>query len=260
MPNYLDTDSDGDGIRDSVEGPEDADGDGSPNYLDTDSDDDGVEDKDESLWDSDGDGTPNFLDRDATPDERGRDDDHDGIPNSLEGAAANRDTDGDGTPDYRDLDSDNDGLQDTEEACGVRGGLSWLSKFRHRRCDKPLLDTDKDGKPDYLDTDSDNDGLPDRVESTADVVKRAVADSKLFQFCLTPLADPHGHWCDPPGMRACVRTVDQLMCCRTSVLIVCAHANACMQLTLRGAHVHVPNYCAGAHAHSAYTPSAARPH
>ena len=34
MPNYLDADSDGDGIADAVEGTGDDDGDGVPNYLD----------------------------------------------------------------------------------------------------------------------------------------------------------------------------------------------------------------------------------
>ena len=38
VPNYLDLDSDGDGIPDSVEGQKDSDGDGIPNYLDLDSD------------------------------------------------------------------------------------------------------------------------------------------------------------------------------------------------------------------------------
>jgi hypothetical protein len=39
------TDSDGDGLFDSFEGMDDRDGDGIPNYLDTDSDDDGVPDE-----------------------------------------------------------------------------------------------------------------------------------------------------------------------------------------------------------------------
>ncbi|MCH8345021.1 MAG: right-handed parallel beta-helix repeat-containing protein [Planctomycetes bacterium] len=44
ISNYLDTDSDGDGIPDSQEGDGDADGDGIPDYLDEDSDNDGIPD------------------------------------------------------------------------------------------------------------------------------------------------------------------------------------------------------------------------
>ncbi len=46
-PNYLDLDSDGDGILDEEEGDVDTDGDGTPNYLDLDSDGDGILDETE---------------------------------------------------------------------------------------------------------------------------------------------------------------------------------------------------------------------
>jgi hypothetical protein len=36
LPNYIDPDSDGDGILDSMEGARDQDGDGAPNFLDLD--------------------------------------------------------------------------------------------------------------------------------------------------------------------------------------------------------------------------------
>jgi hypothetical protein len=59
-------DSDGDGISDAEETSDgvfaDADGDGIPNYMDTDSDGDGLLDVDEGAGDSDGDGTPDYLD------------------------------------------------------------------------------------------------------------------------------------------------------------------------------------------------------
>jgi hypothetical protein len=62
------TDSDGDGIPNSVEGLGDADGDGIPNYLDLDSDNDGIPDAVEAgpdptnPIDTDEDGIPDYLD------------------------------------------------------------------------------------------------------------------------------------------------------------------------------------------------------
>lgn len=47
------SDSDNDGIPNSVEGTGDADGDGTPNYLDLDSDDDGIDDSTEYRWGTD---------------------------------------------------------------------------------------------------------------------------------------------------------------------------------------------------------------
>ena len=47
--NYLDQDSDNDGIPDSIEGIKDTDRDGKPNYRDEDSDNDNIPDKIEGL-------------------------------------------------------------------------------------------------------------------------------------------------------------------------------------------------------------------
>jgi len=61
-------DADGDGIPDDAEGkdapggPIDTDGDGIPDYLDTDSDNDGISDGDEGTGDVDGDGIGDYLD------------------------------------------------------------------------------------------------------------------------------------------------------------------------------------------------------
>jgi hypothetical protein len=63
-PDYLDDDSDGDTIPDSVEagsnvsllGPVDSDGDGTPDFRDLDSDDNGIPDEDEGSGDYDDDG------------------------------------------------------------------------------------------------------------------------------------------------------------------------------------------------------------
>jgi gliding motility-associated-like protein len=114
-------DSDGDGIKDSVEKgdnpdePVDSDGDGTPDYLDTDSDGDGIPDALEvgadpdNPADSDGDGMPDFIDTDS---------DNDGVPDAEEAGSDPgnpRDTDGDGIPDFQEIDSDGDGIPDGEE-------------------------------------------------------------------------------------------------------------------------------------------------
>ena len=63
------TDSDGDGILDTVEGVADSDGDGTADNYDLDSDGDGLSDADEGIGDADGDGTPNYLDLDSDNDQ-----------------------------------------------------------------------------------------------------------------------------------------------------------------------------------------------
>uniref|UniRef100_UPI0040481754 tandem-95 repeat protein n=1 Tax=Algoriphagus sp. TaxID=1872435 RepID=UPI0040481754 len=187
LPDPYDTDSDGDGISDSLErgpnpnAPVDTDGDGTPDYRDTDSDNDGIPDSVErgtgaAILDTDGDGIPDFRDTDS---------DNDGITDAVEkgpSGATPLDTDGDGIPNYRDLDSDGDGIPDSiEKGTGstllnTDGDL--IPDYLDTDSDgdgisdaieKGLngnspLDTDGDGIPDYRDTDSDNDGIPDSVE------------------------------------------------------------------------------------------------
>ncbi|MEY5034888.1 MAG: hypothetical protein RL447_1266, partial [Bacteroidota bacterium] len=151
------TDSDGDGIPDSIEGTGDSDGDGIPDYLDTDSDNDGIPDAQEDAGcngaspcvptDTDGDGIPNYLDTDS---------DGDGIPDANEAGpnpSTPVDTDGDGTPDYLDTDADGDGIPDSLEDSGCTGTVPCTP-----------TDTDGDGTPNYLDLDSDGDGIPDSIE------------------------------------------------------------------------------------------------
>jgi hypothetical protein len=149
-PDYLDTDSDDDGINDAVEGTADVDADGQPNYRDLDSDDDGIDDAIEagpnpnSPVDTDNDGTPDFQETDS---------DNDGIDDAIEaGPNPNSpvDTDNDGTPDFQETDSDNDGIDDAIEA-----GPNPNSP----------VDTDNDGTPDFQETDSDNDGIDDAIEA-----------------------------------------------------------------------------------------------
>jgi gliding motility-associated-like protein len=177
IPDYLDLDSDGDSLLDTLEQTYDVDGDGRPNYRDLDSDGDWIADFIDGTMDTDADGTKNFMDLDS---------DGDGIPDRYEGSAAcdncsgfvdnnnngwddrkemvnpaATDTDGDGTPDFKDTDSDNDGIPDSVEV--------------GKDPSKPV-DTDGDGKPDYQDTDSDNDGIPDSVEAGKDPNKPVDTD------------------------------------------------------------------------------------
>ncbi len=131
--NYLDLDSDGDGIKDSVEGTVDTDGDGIPNYLDLDSDGDGIPDNIEAQT------TIGYI----LP--SGNDTNQDGIDNAYGTGLVPVDTDGDGKPDYLDLDSDNDGDSDTIEA----------------------YDTDNNGVANViaLGSDADKDGLDDAFDN-----------------------------------------------------------------------------------------------
>ncbi|MFZ9755243.1 MAG: gliding motility-associated C-terminal domain-containing protein, partial [Bacteroidia bacterium] len=115
---WRDTDSDNDGIDDSIEGTTDTDGDGTGDWRDTDSDNDGIDDSIEGTTDTDGDGTGDWRDTDS---------DNDGIDDATEGTT---DTDGDGIGNWRDTDSDNDEVDDATEG---------------------TLDRDKNGIPDYID-------------------------------------------------------------------------------------------------------------
>jgi fibro-slime domain-containing protein len=151
-PDYKDTDSDNNGVLDSVEvgipaNPSDSDGDGIANFRDTDDDGNGRLDINEignnplTPTNTDGQDLPNYQDLD---------DDNDGIIDRNELGSNPQspiDTDGNGTPDYHDTDSDNDGISDSVE------GMS---------------DFDRDGTPNFQDTDSDGDGIPDLNEKIAD--------------------------------------------------------------------------------------------
>lgn len=176
VPDYLDLDSDNDGLTDAVESAvNDSDNDGVTDRLDLDSDNDGIDDLVEAGGtDTNNDGTlDNFTDTNANgladaienqalPDddtdgdgEKDRvdsDSDGDGLSDKLEGV---EDTDGDHVANYLDLDSDGDGVNDFTEA---------------------NLDSDKDGLPDHLDNDADNDGIPDLNESHADTDGDGMAD------------------------------------------------------------------------------------
>jgi hypothetical protein len=131
IPDYKDTDSDGDGIFDVYEKgihPEDptfavdTDGDGKPDYLDLDSDDDGIADS---------------LEYKKSVVNARR------LPASNGNGNTPFDTDGDGIPDFRDEDSDNDGLLDSQE----KGSVDCCAPLPGKSGSP--VDTDGDGVPDY---------------------------------------------------------------------------------------------------------------
>jgi len=188
-PDWLDRDTDGDGIADVLEAgdddlstpPVDTDEDGTPDFRDTDSDGDGVEDsegvaEDGTLLDEDGDGTADVVDTD---------DDGDGIPDVSELIIGqDNDTDGDGIPDRLDSDSDGDGIPDAIEGTADSDG-DVIADFRDRDSDGdglPDADEDLDGdgevddcgdpiqppcESDRTRPDSDGDGVPDLIERVA---------------------------------------------------------------------------------------------
>ncbi|GHB73925.1 hypothetical protein GCM10007390_30180 [Persicitalea jodogahamensis] len=188
-------DPDGNGVLNgqnpvAVATPRDTDGDGVPDYLDLDSDNDGIKDLIESgytgLTDVNNDGVVD-----------GPDADNDGIQDSADGndgtfgtdnLTAPKNTDGDNAPDYRDLDSDNDGIKDLTESGrpdlgtldanndgvldgadadgdGIRDNVDTADDTFGSPEVITFADTDSDSVPNYLDLDSDNDGIKDLYES-----------------------------------------------------------------------------------------------
>ncbi len=199
-PDFLDTDSDDDGILDAVErrqdtyGAEDFDGDSEDNFRDLDSDNDGIADKYEGRTDTDGDGNENFVDMDS---------DNDGLPDAVEAAPMGEDGEPYNTvagtaPDFINVDADNDGLYDALEgltyyAYTQVGGVNiatgqvnnfvdfgdnngWTDQLFNLNVGHPdtLVNTEvhggfgypiKDTIPDFRDFDSDNDGIRDSIEA-----------------------------------------------------------------------------------------------
>ena len=167
----------------------DTDGDGVFDYLDLDSDNDGISDLYESgasaaviAADTNFDGTLSFT-------EGGGDADSDGILNIFETTPTTiADTDGDGVDNVLDLDSDNDGIADAIEFRPTAGFQPNDGDVRNDDADGDGIidiydsndnttgnfggsfnaaanDADSDGTPDYLDSDSDGDGINDTIES-----------------------------------------------------------------------------------------------
>ncbi|WP_299260257.1 DUF4114 domain-containing protein [uncultured Aquimarina sp.] len=151
MPDFLDIDSDNDGIYDIVEagqGDKDTNNDGVHNPLDTnyaDTDNDGVAD----AFDIDQTGStfiPLDTDNDTIYDCYDTDSDNDGIVDIIEGQDSNSFTG------LSNTDEDNDGLDDAFDT--DFGGTT-----------NGTINTDGTDNFDHLDTDSDNNGISDSTEA-----------------------------------------------------------------------------------------------
>lgn len=227
----------------------DSDGDGIPDFLDRDSDNDGMYD----LEEVEGTGTDGALDsmptpeqmgwnndttqgiilnidlyrdldRDSIPERLDIDADNDGIPNIVEegqpddagrisinpidaiddyGVVQTKmtgqpaDSDNDGTPNFMDLDSDNDGIPDVSEgpvwdstqaplrALGVMDTTIFDDNddgLSDRIVITAALDSDGDSIPDFLDLDSDNDGIFDIAEEGWRVIDTLETDGQVKDF------------------------------------------------------------------------------
>ncbi len=168
IPNYMDHDSDNNGVEDINEPSPliDTDGDGQVDYSDTDDDNDGFLDITEindstnlNIDDHDQDGILSFKDADEDVSDGDNDSDKDGLSDVVECPFAELcpDDDMDGIPNYMDLDSDNNGI---------------LDQLEHL----PLMDTDGDGLLDYADSNDDNDEKLDS-EEIDDIQNPALSDA-----------------------------------------------------------------------------------
>nr|WP_298994474.1 Ig-like domain-containing protein [uncultured Polaribacter sp.] len=154
----------------------DSDGDGIINSIDLDDDNDTILDITETngldpLADDDADLLPNYRDTDFGIDANG-----DGIVDIF-------DFDNDGVPNHLDLDSDNDGILDIVEAgnasvdtnnngrtnteVGANGLDNSLETNDTATANNSFIlpNTDANGNPDYVDIDSDDDGIVDNIEA-----------------------------------------------------------------------------------------------
>ncbi len=170
----MDLDTDNDGVADSLEsGNRDTEGDGFVDSNDSDSDNDGILDGQESMHvDHDKDRIPSMLDADSDAENSG-DSDQDGIEDSIECSSGFPcvDSDLDLVPDYMDLDSNNDGILD--------------SAISSPQSNQPLPNTDSDG-----------DGIFDLIErqlgtdpGNADTDGDTISDKEELERGSNPLVD-----------------------------------------------------------------------
>lgn len=173
IPNWLDLDSDDDGILDVVEGGgNDANADGFVDDNSTDIDNDGFADSVDGDVGNDGtsENSANALVRTST------DSNSDGQP---DGSYTSGDFDGDGRPNFLDIDADDDGIVDNTEAqatdnyiapSGIDADHDGVDDIYDSNDDayggSALIPENTDGEDnyDYLDTDSDGDAELDIIE------------------------------------------------------------------------------------------------
>ena len=183
-------DTDRDGLLSTADGtpnvyggpgltPQDLDRDGLPNYLDLDSDGDGLSDLTEARGFFDNDGIADGTDSDKD----GVNDSYDQITGSGAVGVTLTDNDGDGKINPYDIDSDNDGITDNVEGqptCAYKkptgldsdgDGMDDAYDTYNNTCilRAPGItpyDKDGDGTPDIYDLDTDNDGALDVNEGS----------------------------------------------------------------------------------------------
>ncbi|WP_437825009.1 Ig-like domain-containing protein [Tenacibaculum mesophilum] len=166
-PDYQDLDSDNDGINDVIEGgneSSDTNGDGVIDSNDmggSDSDEDGISDSvdgdinnfgeggngDDTPLDTDGDGVPNYQDLDS---------DNDGVNDVVEGG--NLDEDGDGQVENPLDDSDGDGISDSVD------GLDGFGDANNPDNNSSPTDPNDGGNGVIDGEDTDGDGIPDIID------------------------------------------------------------------------------------------------
>ena len=172
------TDTDGDGIDDAFDDdnggtptdPEDTEFDGTPDYIDTDSDNDGFLDVLEA-WDTDGNGIANTVPTGIDSDLDGLDNAFDNVfgPNSTTNVHNNEDANDFPDVTTSGLTSERDWREDNAVDSDGDGIINSNDIDDDddgiKDVDEGNGDFDNDGIPNSLDLDSDNDGIPDIIEA-----------------------------------------------------------------------------------------------